>query len=206
MESCPIEYRFNPNNEKYKEIKFLMDNFHCIIAGGAARQIFNNKDFGSTDIDLCYLSSEAKRATERFLNKKAEKININTYAKTYKYKEMIIQSTDYKRYDNIYSIIEAFDFTVCQFAIENNNIYYTIEAYTDEENNKLVLGGIDTLKVYRLVKYLNKGYIPNKDIKEKFIYFLKLRLKGQLDYMLSKEDTGNFILNDIFWREQRPLW
>lgn len=177
------------------------------IAGGAARQIFFDEDFGSTDIDIFALSSENRRAIRNNLSLLAEDIKHSAYATTFhiSFNNRLIKlqlvGEDWQR-KTIKEIFELFDLHCCMFAINGNTIYYTEKAETDAINkimNLYMLDG-DKSKAHMLKYWLYKGYTFGSDIERdivytQFTYNLKHLIHSRKYY---DNDTWKGLIFDVF--------
>ena len=73
-----------------------------------------------------------------------------------------IQAIKIQWCDDAAHVIDNFDWTVSQFAIDGEDLVYNPMAIIDLAQNKLVLHRLHTHTdaLYRLVKYLKKGFYP----------------------------------------------
>lgn len=175
----------------FKKIFRVVEN--CIIAGGAARQLYydlelKEKDrFGSTDIDFFRYTKELIKVdlfTKLWIRKRTD------WAETYVYRlskfskrQVTIQFIK-KPYKTLEDIFNSFDFTVCCFATDGEFLYYTEEAIKDTEKRQLKYIENYDPKIHdcpnqRLVKYILKGFMPDKDI------FLELSQRVILDCLMN---------------------
>lgn len=168
-----------PHNLKYESIKPLLRQFNVLLAGGAARQLFlNDGSFGSTDVDLYFFNNKDKYNIKRCLLKAGKEKRASEYAKTFMYKDLLLQIVD-DRHNSIDQLFSTFDFYCCMFAIVNNKIVYPKEAFEDvlsktlrNNQNPIMSYGV---KDYRILKYvLKKGYEPGTEyLKTRFDKLMK---------------------------------
>lgn len=150
----------------------------CVIAGGAASAILSDDFFKAGDVDLFFTSDKGFRDTLEILLKNGfthiyeteDKLweavkNPNVYfIHLTKGDEKPLQLIKTMWFDSPEHVIDTFDYTCCQVALTNKNIYYSSLTKYDIFNRELVLhrmiNPVSALK--RMVKYMNKGYNVSK--------------------------------------------
>lgn len=137
----------------------------CWIAGGFIRRWYNNIA-QSSDVDLFFNDSYTFDLICGELNKittipvKVSKFN-NTY--TIKINDtwiIQIQAIKHQFYQNVETLLDSFDFTICQFVYDGFNIIATENAIIDCQRKRLVphkiTYGVSSLR--RIIKYTSQGY------------------------------------------------
>jgi len=138
----------------------------CFIAGGCIRDSVDGKDFD--DIDVFGNTLNLASFIQNNLSGIDPSYNTDEL-KTY-YKDGVkIQVIDKESTQTIDSCLDSFDYTICQFAYDGENIFCNPESLLHLKEKRLVMHKIsfpyDTLR--RLQKYINKGYsICNGGLKE----------------------------------------
>ena len=168
------------------------------IAGGAIRKIYQNKPWHTGDIDIFFKDNNQRlewckefchtmlcRATKNYtmnirqlLNtKNAETWEINGLGSSAKLQ--LIK----KYYGESYSMIwNRFDFTVCQFAADQNTIVASPAAIKDTDNNKLLVVNLANSKCLplRIMKYFSYGFDVADDL---LLSAADQILKGEVDWL-----------------------
>jgi hypothetical protein len=98
-----------------------------IIAGGAARQLYYGKGFGSTDID-CFDDPNPLSGFVCY--------GVSAWAYTYKFYNIGTVQIIRKYLLGLEAIFETFDYNCCCFAYLNGRICFTPEAIEDCENRR----------------------------------------------------------------------
>lgn len=139
-------------------------NTRCWIAGGSVRDYFD-KGKVSKDVDFFCVDRKTMAELVRVLRSKYQykaylitKNCIKGYV-TIKGEKIDVDVVK-KEFTNPINCIDAFDFTVCCFAVNSDNFYYHISSIFDLIRKRLVIHKlpmpVDTLK--RLNKYVKKGF------------------------------------------------
>lgn len=189
-----------PHNSRYESIKPLLRQFNAVLAGGAARQLYlNDGSFGSTDVDLYFFNNKDKYNIKRCLLKAGKEKRASEYAKTFMYKDLLLQIVD-DRPNSIENLFSTYDFYCCMFAIVNNKIVYPKEAFEDVLSKTLRDNNYSKyyIKDYRILKYvLKKGYEPGTPhLKTRFDIlmkdFLSCEREINIDDWLEGRATPNY--------------
>ena len=185
--------------EKHFESIFkIFKNIDIMIAGGSLISLLN--DTSVNDYDIFFKSENDYNKAKKLL------INNRNYIHTFigpngnkytndKYTFDLVHSIFFK---NKTDLINHFDFTINQIAIDKNGIVYSNRFEDDFKNKKLVLNNIpipgSTLK--RLVKYLNKDYKINNTELEKLYKAIK---DTDLEFPKNEESIPfNDITDNVF--------
>jgi hypothetical protein len=148
-----------------KVLSTLFDQANFYICGGAARQLYLNKDFGSTDIDIfCKNKGDFVKLTKLLASNKIVD-DASTYAISYLYKGLKLQIVKNNYNMSLCDVFQDFDFTVCCFAFDRNYIYYSESAIRDLDT-KIIRLNTYYFRVYSLFKYMNKGFILSDELKD----------------------------------------
>lgn len=134
----------------------------CWIAGGAIRSWFNREP--ASDIDIFFASFEQR---DLFLEKnRLNKDNLafsSTTADTYKKGNQLIQAIKIYK-PTVEELFDSFDFTICQFAYDDVEIFTTAEAIVSSLRKHLAVHkiqkGYEVDSLRRAFKYYEKGYKP----------------------------------------------
>ena len=161
--------------EKHFESIFkIFKDIDIMIAGGSLISLLNDTNINDYDIFF---------KCEDDYNKAKNVLNNISYTHTFTGPNGNKYTNDKYTFDLVHSIyfknktdlINHFDFTINQIAIDKNGIVYSDRFEDDFKNKKLVLNNIpipgSTLK--RLVKYLNKDYKINNTELEKLYDAIK---------------------------------
>lgn len=133
------------------------------IAGGAIRQWIVG-DEPKSDVDVFASSAEGldKFVTDNLIG--ATKLRDQEHLVAYKHQGQLIQVIKYDFYPNKAELLDSFDFTVCQFVYDGEDIWTTTHALTSVLRKHLGVHKIspelaaDSLR--RAFKYQDKGYKP----------------------------------------------
>lgn len=133
------------------------------FAGGAVRQWFTGGEAAS-DIDVFGKNQES---LDRFIKEKlfsAKKLSEQDHLSSFSLNGQLIQVIKYNYYDSISSLLDSFDFTICQFGWDGETVFATESALVSSLRGHLRVHQItpefaaDSLR--RAFKYQLKGYIP----------------------------------------------
>jgi hypothetical protein len=137
----------------------------CWVAGGFIRRWYSGMKQDS-DIDLFFHNEETYIKICEGLEKLAiEPPKITEFNQMYKIKiddtwTIDVQAIKHQFYENIDALLDSFDFTICQFAFDGNQICATEEAILDCNRKRLaphkISYGVSSLR--RIIKYANQGY------------------------------------------------
>lgn len=138
-------------------------NIACWVAGGAVRNYFAGKSLDS-DIDLFFPGESNFMRAKIFFSDVEKYEMLHDSDNATKYKRLSDKRTFdiiKKFFDNPFLCIDAFDFTVCQFAIDNTG-HITIGEHSllDLAKRQLMMHKINYpySTLHRTVRYLKKGY------------------------------------------------
>tara|TARA_R110002012_G_scaffold113857_1_gene259986 strand:+ start:2109 stop:2894 length:786 start_codon:yes stop_codon:yes gene_type:complete len=144
------------------------NNIRCWIAGGVLRDYLSDREM-VTDCDMFFPNEEEYMKCRNFLIDNGGEIiwesdngvKINYKGSTYDLVKFFAKDPE--------ETIEKFDFTLSQFAIDGDNLYYGDTSFEDLKDNKLVLKYItnpfSTLK--RALSHYGKGFYMDGDEMEK---------------------------------------
>jgi hypothetical protein len=184
------------NRPLYERITNLFPE--AIIAGGSARQIYLNEEFGSTDIDL-YHTNYANIGRAYVAGVVYKLVSHTIWARTYLIDGIKVQlmGTPYR---DIQSLFDTFDFSCCMFAISPDELMYTYPfAITDAKGKwlQIVNKQLNSEKqAKRIGKYLKKGYLPKcgdtMNVYSEFLKFAEECYTNKGDYLHTKDPTQIF--------------
>ena len=155
------------------------------IAGGAVRRLMLGQDLIDADIDV-FRSTDSKR--DAYLSE-LDKVGLSKFvtemATTYKMKHgddiQKVQVITGRLHNTVETLLDDFDFTVCQFATDGNYIVYLNTAKDDLENG--ILRKSENARknnpgiLKRFIKYANYGYQA---------------VAGLMPYVMNAEATKHF--------------
>lgn len=156
------------------------------VAGGAIRCWYLQKP-NKSDIDFFFNSEQAAevfKQANNISNPKYTHKNADTFDTNGKVIQLI------KIYhENIESIFDSFDFTICQFAYDGKTVYATAEAMITAARGHLTVHkiqqGYELDSLRRAFKYAKKGFEPClgclKQIGESFRNISEESLQNQLE-------------------------
>lgn len=137
------------------------------LAGGAVRDLLlNNKNV--KDWDFFYNSEDYLKQHLEFLMSPPNQIVLNTKTETpncitlNRSDGLKVQLIKIAFYPSIFELLDSFDYTICQFAMErgSGNMIHRPESLWDLARKRLVINKITypIASVRRLVKYGNRGF------------------------------------------------
>ena len=147
---------------RYNEIilKELYDaDVKCWIAGGAIRDYFAGVPI-KTDHDIFFPNEkEFEKAKTYFKSKKAEVKWESDNGMKVVYNDRTFDLVK-KFFDDPQTTIEAFDFTVSMFAVDNKKVYYGETSFIDLAKRQLMINKITypASTLSRAFRYYKKGY------------------------------------------------
>ena len=196
----PVDKYLKDNREIYTQIRWNIPE--GIIAGGAARQIFLNEAFGSTDVDIYFPDFSAHGAwyTNHY-RRGFEKYSNTNNASGYLIDDIKCQLVKAIYTDDPRRIFDSFDLTCCMFAIKDDQIYYTEEAAEHATKKLMVFAKESNAKnIYKRVeKYLRKGFVPSCPISMKiFLEFIQYVEEEYMIYAPINPCRDIFLRDDPF--------
>lgn len=167
-------YNFKSFRERYGLNSELFDSVLNIIdpntngpwlAGGAIRRLIAKSKIDS-DFDVFFKSEDQllkwlERIKKQETSVEEIKNEFNTTLQIKVNSEIVkLQAIHFKYYSSPQEIIDSFDYTICQFAVDGNHLVTGDYSLFDLANKRLVLHkmtyGVATLR--RLLKYCNQGF------------------------------------------------
>lgn len=141
------------------------------IAGGAVRRTISNMEL-ETDVDFFFEDEEAfklflssLRASKEFriTSEKENELNVQLnieYREDNVTKPAILQLIRVRYYGSPQEVIDSFDFTICQFAFDGEDIYCGDYSMWDLGRKRLVLHKLTfpVATMRRLIKYTQQGF------------------------------------------------
>lgn len=161
----------------------------AIIAGGYVTSTIGGTQL-ATDIDIFFTGSDAFKSTYNLIQDAQRDPESNPALYGYSTKTPLestfklsndirfikfthpspdrlpIQLIKMYWFSNAQHVIDSFDFTVCQFAIESNMLVYNPLSMIDLFTKKLQIHKSQTpgMMLRRLIKYTNKGYFASPNV------------------------------------------
>jgi hypothetical protein len=156
---------------KLPKFDFDGGKMNVVIAGGCIRDCLFGEKYN--DIDIFGLTKEG---LDKFVELNLSKVKgyrlvyFNDNLRTYKKGNVKVQIV-YREYETLDSILDSFDFTVCQFMYDGERVLCNPDSLLDVYHKRIVINHIDSLFVLdtfrRVQKYIQRGYsICNGGIKE----------------------------------------
>lgn len=129
------------------------------VAGGAARKFWFDESL-DTDIDIFFKTKEQFLNYECAIAKFCKRISSTKYANTYLWNDIKVQLIKYRFFKDIESLLNDFDFTICQYAFDGQNMWYSQKSMNDSLSKILVFNNvkvpIQTLR--RVIKFEKQGF------------------------------------------------
>lgn len=164
----------NPLNTKPLEweklsiiLNIMKDCPGTYLAGGSLRRLISGEGFdGKEDFDLFFKDEESINlfwAQNESVLETVYETDKNTsviYRPPDKEYSLRIQVIHFLYYQSLEEIINSFDFTVCQFATDGQEIVCGKTSLDDLLHKRLVVNRITypTSSIFRLAKYMQSGY------------------------------------------------
>jgi len=149
------------------------------VAGGAVWRTINNEPLDKCDIDIFFQSekqfeeSVLKMASLPFVNNVVKEIKNrwNTIYKCHVHEKKTFDKTydvqfiNMNFHPNIESLFESFDFTVCQFGYDGENLHCGLSSLEDLAAKRIRIYNSNKLKALfkHLHKYLSNGFTISSD-------------------------------------------
>lgn len=168
-----VETRVGLNNEGSFMLKDILDELPKMgegvwVAGGAVRKTLLG-DTIDTDIDFFFSDPKALREYREELDDRGNRLSSNDHQTTYElfvpYGEVdtkvIVQLVHIDFYEKVEDLLDSFDFTLCQVAIDHKgDCYVNPLALYDIANKRIVIHKITygTASLRRLIKYSKQGF------------------------------------------------
>lgn len=152
----------------------MAEDGQVILAGGALRCLVDpNEEI--VDYDLFFKNTtdlvDTRNELEAFgFRKVFECPQGELY--TYVRKSMKVQLIVKRYYKDVKDLLDSFDFTACQIAIFEGNLYIAREAIRDIKRKRLNLNTIEypVATLNRIQKYIKKGYTVNEAFYQELVY------------------------------------
>jgi hypothetical protein len=167
--------RYNPSPEKTHSLFSLLDELKAIknmlgngvwIAGGAIRKTILGEAL-NTDVDFFFGSSEIlEKFKAEIIDYGAELQHKTDHQETYVYNssalegEVKLQLVKIDYYKDVESLLNSFDFTICQFAYDGENLYCGKYSLWDLSRKRLAIHKITYAipSMRRIIKYSKQGF------------------------------------------------
>lgn len=136
----------------------------CWLAGGAALALYTGDTHSIKDWDLFFKSWDHWQfAKETFKNMGFAYKTESEWSHTFELSGVEVQLVTRHFYDKVDDIFSKFDFTVCCFALDGNDLCYTAEAKKDVMNKELNFIYTENLPtcIKRIARYGAKGFMPS---------------------------------------------
>lgn len=186
--------------KKYPTVSKILEIEGTVLAGGAVRDLITGDE--PKDFDIFFINDKARINVESEFFTDNSEIASTNYTTTYEVDETLnpedfipdvvtqtIQLIHKQTYENEQAVIKDFDFTVTQFAISKNGIFFGENSISDLDKKvvkvNVITKPLDSLN--RLVKYAQKEY----EYEETYQYIL--------DVM--KTQPSGIILGASFYEE-----
>lgn len=132
------------------------------LAGGALRTLIRPTD-EIADYDLFFKSPTDATIVMDWLKSDGWKLVFECPKKelyTYKRRGVKTQCITKHYYPTVYELLDSFDFTVCQAAIDSKNLYFSRNWLSSIRKQKLMINKVTypVATINRMMKYRAKGY------------------------------------------------
>jgi hypothetical protein len=138
-----------------------MDN--CILAGGAALELYTGDIYKIKDWDLFFTEPEGYREARNLFKKlEFQGTTRSDWSITLEKSDVIVQLITKYFPRDVHDLFKRFDFSVCCFAVKGSNIYYTKKAAEDVALKQINFNTSDNIisVIKRVARYGQKGYMP----------------------------------------------
>lgn len=191
---------------KLNNLSGLLEESHAIIAGGAIRSVFANEPI--SDYDIYFKTQEnlnlflEKIISEEFGFKS---IFITDTAKTYTKNNLVLQAILLPGMicSNPRDIIDQFDYTICMGLFDfDTDLFILNERFLEDiarrELHYNVFGKYPLSSLFRLKKYLKKGYvISGSEIIKLGLSINNLRMENYIDLKAQLQGIDTLFLKDL---------
>jgi hypothetical protein len=154
----------------------------AVVAGGFIASMLKGADHKPSDIDIFFNGADSLLAAYNLFTNPPDsdahafrgystKTSLDDLVKNSKTLRLVkftnedpeklpVQLIKMAWYDNAEAVIDSFDFTVCQFAVDNNQLVFNPISMLDLFKGRLVLHRYQypAETLYRVIKYIRKGY------------------------------------------------
>jgi hypothetical protein len=156
------------SNTKLKVVLATLPAFNkeVWLAGGAVRRTLINQKLES-DIDLFFKSKEA---FDNYLQQLKDKFEVAKEVKNDHNVQLVVRFTDKEEwtiqlitvayYDSLEKVLDSFDFTICQFGTDGENLVCGDHALWDLARMRLAVHHLvfPAASIRRMIKYTNQGF------------------------------------------------
>lgn len=132
-----------------------------VVAGGCLRDYFLGELSYKTDIDIFFPNEEDYLKAEKwFKDNKCKIVYESGNSIRFRHKKRIFDVVKKYYIADPQSLIESFDFTVCQIATDGEKVYHSESFFIDLAKKQLMYTGspFPANSIWRLSKYLMKGF------------------------------------------------
>jgi hypothetical protein len=136
----------------------------CWLAGGAALALYTGDTHQIKDWDLFFKSWDCwQNAKETFETMGFAWKSKSDWSHTFELAGVQVQLVTRHFYSRVEDIFDKFDFTVCCFALDGEDLCYIAEAKDDVRKKELNFIYTENLPtcIKRIARYGAKGYIPS---------------------------------------------
>jgi len=135
----------------------------CLLAGGAALELYTGDINKIKDWDLFFARSEGyKEAQHKLKGLGFVGTDRSEWSWTMEKSGVVVQLITRFYTSSPADLFNRFDFSVCCFAVKGPDIYYTEQAAEDVELKRLTYIYTDNIisSIKRVARYGHKGYMP----------------------------------------------
>lgn len=145
--------------ETFAKLQKMVNGQKFVMAGGAVRALVTNLPV-TTDYDLFFYNQNDFDCMAESLKAVAQETAKTQHHTTYLYEGKKIQLIKMRFYQSIEDLLDSFDYTICQLAITDTNLYCGDTSLWDLARRKLVVHKITfaTASVRRMLKYAQQGF------------------------------------------------
>lgn len=190
----------------------LIQNMNgCIIAGGSALAMYEGKLNEIKDWDVYFTNTEIfNKLIVELEGMKFIRDASSAYTYTYKKDNTAVQLIKKRFYQSVEEIFSYFDFTVCCFAVEGNELCFLKTAVKDVATRQynLIFPANPSMLFTRIARYGAKGFIPSYQCSEDLIDYINGKYTPKIenkDWVGGKQqlrvgnlyDTEGNVINEI---------
>lgn len=160
------------NDKNYSElwnvVQWLPKPHNFFVAGGAIRRTISGESLKEGDIDLFFRTDKDRQKYEIELSERkdfkliADKEHVSTYEHVHNKDKYEVQLIKIGYYTDASSLLDSFDYTVAQFAMDPNipEFYAGDFSLYDLGRKRLAVNKITypVASLRRLIKYTSQGY------------------------------------------------
>lgn len=195
-----------PDGHGKEQLKLLADYLPelCLfqgpwLAGGNVRRMLMGERVDTADLDYFFNEYHQYNTACKKIERVADAVLWTSRASTYRVplgdKSQIVQFINKSYFGNVIDLMKSFDFRVCQFFTDGNNIMFPEKAFEDAKNMRLRIaygGELHTEGLYsRLHKYTQYGFRPDPKLIWAALTKIRKARQWELDQLSAKTHSDS---------------